>query len=153
MIFMNTQVLVLQGPNLNLLGTREPNIYGVKKLEDIHREMTEYASELGMELHFLQSNHEGCLIDAIQQAIGKYQAIIINAGAFTHYSVAIRDAIAAVKIPAIEVHISNIYSREDFRSNSVISPVVAGQITGFGAESYLLALQAANYITKQRDDS
>ncbi len=150
---MNKQILVLQGPNLNLLGTREPNIYGIKRLEEIHREMVEYAAEFGLVLHFLQSNHEGSIIDAIQQAVGTYQAIIINAAAFTHYSVAIRDAISAVNIPTIEVHISNIYSREDFRNHSVIAPVVTGQITGFGSASYLLALQAANFIINQRDDN
>ncbi|HEY3424088.1 MAG TPA: type II 3-dehydroquinate dehydratase [Negativicutes bacterium] len=136
-------VLVLHGPNLNLLGKREPNIYGTLTLDDINTSLYTRAKVLGLELTITQTNHEGIMVDAIQQAVGRYAYIILNAAAFSHYSIAVRDALAAVPVPAIEVHLSNIYAREEFRHHSVISAVVHGQISGFGATSYLLALEAA----------
>jgi 3-dehydroquinate dehydratase-2 len=136
------KVLVINGPNLNLLGAREKNIYGEKTLEEINKMLLDEADKLGIEVGFVQSNHEGVIIDTIHEAKGKYDAIIINAGAYTHYSYAIRDAIKAVDIPAVEVHLSNIYSREDFRCKSVIAPVCKGQISGFGYNSYIVALIA-----------
>jgi len=135
-------ILVLHGPNLNLLGQREPEVYGSITLEDINDLLKKEAKSLGVVVAALQSNHEGSLIDAIHAAREKHQGILINAGAYTHTSVAIRDAIAAVKLPTVEVHLSNIYQREAFRHHSYIAPVVLGQISGFGAESYRLGLQA-----------
>ena len=137
------KILVLNGPNLNLLGKREPQIYGAETLEDINRRIAALAIELGVEVAFFQSNHEGELVQKIQDALGAYQAIVINPGAYTHTSVALRDAISSTGIPTIEAHISNIYKREEFRHQSYISAVAAGQIAGFGPESYLLALRAA----------
>ena len=136
------KILVLHGPNLNLLGTREPEIYGCTTLADINHGIEQRASEAGLQADFLQSNHEGVLIDAIQQSATQgYAFIILNAAAFTHYSIAIRDAIAAIAVPVIEVHLSNIHTREEFRHHSVISPVVLGQICGFGTDSYMAALE------------
>ena len=136
------KILVLNGPNLNLLGTREPEIYGSLTLADINACLRRRAEEAGLDIEFLQSNHEGVLVDAIQAARGTVDYIILNAAAFTHYSIAIRDAIAAVEVPVIEVHLSNIHQREAFRHTSVIAPVVLGQIAGLGAESYMAALEA-----------
>jgi len=138
------KILVLHGPNLNLLGTREPQIYGSTTLNDIDVMLKERAKAAGVELVSVQSNYEGKLIDEIQQA-GKngYEFILLNAAAFTHYSIAIRDAIAAVDVPVIELHISNVHKREEFRHHSVISPVVMGQIAGFGVDSYIAALDIA----------
>ena len=136
------KILVLNGPNLNLLGTREPEIYGSLTLADINARLRRRAEEAGLDIEFLQSNHEGVLVDAIQTARGTVDYIILNAAAFTHYSIAIRDAIAAVEVPVIEVHLSNIHQREEFRHTSVIAPVVLGQIAGLGAESYMAALEA-----------
>jgi len=136
-------ILVLNGPNLNLLGTRKPEIYGTTTLMDIERKMRQRAEQLSCELTFQQSNHEGALVDAIQQAKGRYQYIILNAGAYTHTSVAIRDAIEAVELPVIEIHLSNIHAREPFRHDSLLAPVCVGQICGFGTMSYMLALQYA----------
>lgn len=142
-------ILVLHGPNLNLLGKREPNVYGNLTLDEINLLLTEEANSIGVSLATLQSNHEGVLVDAIHQAWGKHQGIVINAGAYTHTSVAIRDALLGVKIPAVEVHLSNIYQRESFRHHSYIAPVVIGQISGFGAESYRLGLLAiVSYLRK-----
>ncbi|MCF4968155.1 type II 3-dehydroquinate dehydratase [Nostoc sp. CMAA1605] len=135
-------ILVLHGPNLNLLGQREPGVYGSTTLSEINRLLTEAALNLQAVIFPLQSNHEGVLVDAIHDALGKHQGILINAGAYTHTSVALRDAIAGVNIPAVEVHLSNIYRREEFRHHSYIAPVVIGQISGFGVQSYLLGLQA-----------
>lgn len=135
------KILVLHGSNLNLLGTREPEIYGALTLADIHGIMQKRAEAMGVAVDFFQSNHEGVLVDTIQEAEGKYDFIIFNAAAFTHYSIALRDAISAVSVPVIEVHLSNIHKREEFRHKSVIAPVVMGQIVGFGAESYLGALE------------
>lgn len=135
-------LLILHGPNLNLLGKREPHIYGSVTLEEINHFLVKEAERLGATVVCLQSNHEGILVDQIQEALGKYHGIIINAGAYTHTSVAIRDAIAAVKIPTVEVHLSNIYQRENFRHHSYIAPIAIGQISGFGPNSYRLGLQA-----------
>lgn len=135
-------VLVLHGPNLNLLGTREPEIYGSTTLADINDLLKKRAEEAGLKLDCLQSNHEGVLVDAIHEARGKYDYIIFNAAAFTHYSIALRDAIAAVEVPVIEVHISNVHKREEFRHHSVLAPVALGQICGLGVASYLAALEA-----------
>lgn len=137
------KVLVINGPNLNLLGVREKGIYGSDTLLDIAKEVNAVSLELGLETDFIQSNHEGEIIDKLHAARGVYKVIIINAGAYTHYSIAIRDAIKAIEIPTIEIHLSNIHSREEFRHNSVIAPVCVGQICGFGKMSYILALQAS----------
>ena len=134
------KILVMNGPNLNLLGEREPSVYGDHSLAAINERLKECAEKNGAEIDFFQSNHEGALIDALHGARAKYNCIIFNAGAYTHYSYAIRDAIAILKIPCIEVHLSNIHGREEFRHNSVIAPACVGQIAGFGKYSYLLAL-------------
>jgi 3-dehydroquinate dehydratase-2 len=136
-------VLVIHGPNLNLLGKREPDIYGTVTLEEINSRLALLARELGTDVTFFQSNHEGELVQKIQDAMGTCQALVINPGAYTHTSIALRDAIASTGIPAVEVHLSNIYRREEFRHHSYISGVALGQITGFGVESYLLGLRAA----------
>ena len=142
---VNTKrILVLNGPNLNLLGSREPAIYGRMTLANINEMIRERAKELDVdEIDFLQSNFEGALIEAIQKARGRYDFILLNAGARTHYSIALRDAIAAMPVPVIEIHLSNIHKREEFREKSVIAPVVMGQISGFGIDSYIAALEIA----------
>lgn len=142
------KVLVLNGPNLNMLGTREPEIYGRTTLEDIDNMLKKRGSEAGIVVDCFQSNHEGALVDKIQAANHNYDYIIFNAAAFTHYSIAIRDAIAAIDVPVIEVHISNIHQREEFRHTSVLAPVAMGQICGLGIESYLAALEAVIYKLK-----
>ena len=139
------KVLVLNGPNLNLLGTREPEIYGSTTLKDIETMMAERAQAAGIAIDFYQSNHEGRLVDKIQEANHNYDYIIFNAAAFTHYSIALRDAVAAIDVPLIEVHISNIHKREEFRHQSVLAPVAMGQICGLGIESYMAALEAIIY--------
>jgi 3-dehydroquinate dehydratase-2 len=132
----------LHGPNLNLLGLREPEIYGSTALEEINQVLKSDSERLQVNVICLQSNHEGVLVEAIHHARNKHQGIMINAGAYTHTSVAIRDALAAVRIPTVEVHLSNIYTREEFRHHSYIAPVAIGQISGFGINSYRLGLQA-----------
>ena len=140
---MNTKkILLLLGPNLNMVGIREKGIYGDESADSINLQISEYAKQIGYECDIYQSNHEGDLIDRIHEAREQYDGVIINAGALTHYSYALRDAIASVCIPFIEVHMSNIYAREEFRHKSVIAPVCVGQIAGFGKNSYLLALTA-----------
>ncbi len=135
-------IIVLHGPNLNLLGQREPGVYGSQTLDEVNQMLAAEALRLEARVVVLQSNHEGILVDNIQAALGQHQGILINAGAYTHTSVALRDAIAAVNLPTVEVHLSNIYRREDFRHHSYIAPVAIGQISGFGAQSYILGLQA-----------
>ncbi len=136
------KILIMHGPNLNLLGEREPGIYGDTNFETVNRHLLEFAAELGMEAEIFQSNHEGELIDRLHAARKEFGGVVLNAGAYTHYSYAIADAIKAIKIPVIEVHISNIFARDAFRSNSVIAPVCAGSISGFGLLSYDLAVRA-----------
>lgn len=137
-----SNILIIHGPNLNLLGTREPEVYGRHTLTDINQQLTILAEQEGATLQFIQSNHEGVLIDAIHQAREWAQGMLINPGAYTHTSVAIRDAIAGAGLPAVEVHLSNIHAREPFRHHSYIAPVCVGQIAGFGWRSYLLGLRA-----------
>ncbi len=144
-------VLVLHGPNLNLLGLREPGVYGRVTLDEINRQLETEGHSLQASVSTLQSNHEGVLVDAIQEARDRHQGILINPGAYTHTSVAIRDAIAAVSIPTVEVHLSNIYRREEFRHHSYIAPVAIGQISGFGAESYRLGLHALIHHIRQNE--
>ena len=136
------KVLIIHGPNLNLTGQRETEIYGKNTLDDINNLIKDWSDKNDIEVDIFQSNHEGATIDKIHSAKGDAEAIVINPGAFTHYSFAIRDAISAVGIPAVEVHLSNIYAREQFRSESVIAPVCRGQISGFGPKSYILALES-----------
>ena len=139
-------VLVVHGPNLNLLGEREPEVYGRTRLADIDRKLMEMGRGLGLKVETFQSNHEGAIVDRIQAARGKSDVLLINPGAFTHTSVAIRDAILGVGLPAIEVHLSNVYKREAFRHHSTIADITVGRIMGFGAESYYLALKAARSL-------
>lgn len=136
------KILVLHGPNLNLLGTREPEVYGTLTLDQINASLSQLAAELGCEITAFQSNSEGALVDAIQAARDVFDGIVINPAAYTHTSVAIRDALAAVAVPTVEVHLSNIHRREEFRRHSFVAPVAAGQIAGFGLGSYLLGLRA-----------
>ena len=135
-------ILALHGPNLNLLGTREPDIYGAATLEDIDRSLVDLGRALAVEVECFQSNQEGELVDRIQAAAGSFDAIVLNAAAYTHTSVAIRDAISACKLPTVEVHLSNVLSREEFRHVSLIAPVCLGVISGFGPRSYTLGLTA-----------
>ena len=137
------RILVLHGPNLNMLGKREPEVYGALTLEQLNAELAAQATKLGVAVECRQTNHEGVLVDMIQAADGACDCIIINPAAFTHYSIAVRDALAAISTPAIEVHLSNIYRREESRHHSVTAPVTVGQIAGFGSQGYILALYAA----------
>ena len=144
-------ILVLHGPNLNLLGTREPSVYGRVSLSEINRAIQRHASARGARAVCRQSNHEGELVDWIQSAPREgFQAIVINPGAFTHYSVALRDAVASIALPVVEVHLSNVHAREEFRRRSVIAPAASGQISGFGPTSYLLGLDAALHAPTAR---
>ena len=135
-------ILVIHGPNLNLLGTREPEIYGSMTMQDINEDLQKQAKEADVNIDFFQSNHEGEIIDKLHDARGRYDYIILNAGAYTHYSIAIRDALAAIEIPTIEVHISNIHQREEFRHHSMISCACIGVICGFGLDSYRLGIES-----------
>ena len=143
------KILVLHGPNLNMLGVREPEVYGRDTLEDINRSLESAAADRGVELRIRQSNHEGVLVDEIQQALGRAEGILINPGAYTHTSIALRDAIVAVGLPVVEVHLSDIHARERFRHHSYIEPVALTQICGHGSRSYLLGLEAlVDHISK-----
>ena len=144
------KILLIHGPNLNLLGKREPGVYGYSSLEEINENMTRFAKEHGAELRVFQSNSEGALIDAIQESAGWADGIVINPGAYTHYSYAIRDTLSAVGLPTIEVHLSNIYAREEFRHRSVISAVTVGTIAGLGWRSYVCGIESLIGILKDR---
>jgi len=144
------KILVVHGPNLNLLGSREPSIYGAASLDEINGILQTFACQRGVELSFFQSNHEGDIVDMIGKSVKDgFSSIVINPAAYTHTSVAIRDAISAIKVPTVEVHLSNIYKREEFRHHSLIAPVCAGQISGFGVQSYVLGLTAAIDLSEQ----
>lgn len=142
------KILIIHGPNLNILGTRQVDVYGKIGLEQINDSLTGVAQKEGVELEIKQSNHEGEIVELIQQAKNKFDALVINPAAYTHTSVAIRDALAAIDIPSVEVHLSNIYAREEFRHTSLTAPVVNGQVSGFGVNSYLLGLRAAIALAK-----
>jgi 3-dehydroquinate dehydratase-2 len=142
------KVGLIHGPNLGMLGKREPDIYGAITLEELNRRLSQAAQELGIELRITQSDHEGDIVRAIHECMGWAHVIVINPAALTHYSIAVRDALQAVRVPAIEVHLSNIHAREEFRRVSVTAPVTVGQIVGFGVEGYLLALRAAKGLVQ-----
>lgn len=144
------RILVLNGPNLNSLGTREPEIYGKETLADIERRLHELAAELDAQVEAFQSNHEGALLDRVHAARGQVDAMIVNAAALTHTSIALRDAVLATDVPVVEVHLSNIHKRESFRHRSLLADVVAGQILGFGGDSYLLGLRAAVALVRRK---
>ena len=145
---MKTSLLVIHGPNLNLLGSREPEIYGTTTLPLINEQISQRASQLGLNVHCIQTNHEGKIVDLLQEAEHDCKAVILNPAAYTHTSIAIRDAIAAISIPVIEIHLSQISKREPFRHTSLTAPVCTGMISGFGAHGYLLAVEAAALLIK-----
>ena len=147
---MGMKILIIHGPNLNLLGQREPEVYGKVTLTEINRSLKGLAGKEKAELTIIQSNHEGEIVDCIGKSSNKFSALVINPAAYTHTSVAIRDAIKAAGIPTVEVHLSNIHAREEFRKTSLISPVTAGQVTGFGLDSYLLGLRAAIGLARRK---
>jgi len=147
-VIIKMKVVVIQGPNLNMLGHREQNIYGPMKL-DVHKQMQGFAEQNGIKIEFFQSNLEGEIVDRLQECMGEANGVIINPAAYTHTSIAIRDAIAAIQIPTIEVHLSNIYQREEFRHTSLVAPVCAGQISGFGPFSYHMAMIAIAQIMNE----
>jgi 3-dehydroquinate dehydratase-2 len=142
----STSILVIHGPNLNLLGRREPEVYGTQTLADIDAELQAAAKELGVEIDCFQSNHEGELIDRIQEAMGASAGILINPGGFTHTSVALRDALVATSLPVVEVHLSNVFAREDFRQHSYVSPIAMGVISGLGADGYRFGLESLTRV-------
>ena len=144
------KLLFLNGPNLNLLGQREPEIYGSTTLADIEKKVRQRAGDFNAEIAFRQSNLEGELVSWIQEAKGKFHVIVLNAAAYTHTSIALRDAIAAVGVPTIEIHLSNVHAREEFRHKSLIAPVCCGQILGFGEKSYILAVEAAVHVNEAK---
>jgi len=144
------KILFLNGPNLNLLGKREPEVYGSATLADIEKQVREAAAAFKAEIDFRQSNLEGELVNWIQEAKGKFDVIVLNAAAYTHTSIALRDAIAAVGVPTIEIHLSNVHAREEFRHKSLIAPVCCGQIIGFGQKSYILAVEASFYVNETK---
>jgi 3-dehydroquinate dehydratase II len=144
------KILFLNGPNLNLLGQREPEVYGRKTLADIEAQVRERAAKLGAEIDFRQSNVEGELVAWIQQAKGVFEVIVLNAAAYTHTSIALRDAISAAGVPTLEIHLSNVHAREEFRQKSLIAPVCRGQIIGFGSHSYVLAVEAAINVSESK---
>ena len=143
------RIRVIHGPNLNLLGLREPDLYGTDTLETVNAKIQELAKALGVEVEIFQSNSEGEIVDLIQQCVGRADALVINPAAYTHYSIAIRDAVSSIRLPVVEVHLSNIHAREEFRHRSVVAPVAVGQIAGFGTYSYLLGLHAAKRIVEE----
>ena len=145
-----TKILIIHGPNLNLLGKREPGVYGTVTIDEINKNLRQIAKKKGATLEIFQSNHEGEIVDKIGKAKNRFAALLINPAAYTHTSVAIRDAISATDIPTVEVHLSNIYSREDFRRTSLVAPVAKGQISGFGIDSYIYGLEAAIKLTKKK---
>lgn len=147
------KILVIHGPNLNLLGTREPEVYGTFTLDNITAALTQLATELACDISVIQSNSEGTIVDSIQAARGVFQGILINPAAYTHTSVAIRDALSAVALPTVEVHLSNIHKREEFRRHSYIAPIAVGQISGFGPDSYLLGLRALICFLRKQNKS
>jgi len=145
-----TKILIIHGPNLNLLGKREPGVYGTVTIDELNKNLSQIAKKKGVTLEIFQSNHEGEIVDKIGKAKNRFAALLINPAAYTHTSVAIRDAISATDIPTVEVHLSNIYSREDFRRTSLVAPVAKGQIAGFGVDSYAYGLEAAIKLTKKK---
>ncbi len=146
---MTDKVLVIHGPNLNMLGKREPEQYGTSTLDEINTDLKNHSRKIGLEVDFFQSNHEGAIVEKIQDSRDAYAGLIINPAGYTHSSVAIRDAILLLDMPVIEIHLSNIYKRESFRHHSLMSDVVTGQITGFGAQGYIMALDAISNLLKK----